>query len=119
MHCIYPGKHTIFQNYLAPKPSFRAQGNQALLFLYGCRNPPPLSEPPEEGNRHWIRHRVLDDLKTSLCVLQTLRRTLSKQRLSHWKVEAIQLVYSAKCQLLPVNLRAHSTRGMTAFLGVI
>ncbi len=41
-------------------------------------------------------------------------QTLSKQRLSHWIVEAIKLAYSVKGQLLPGNLRAHSTRGMAA-----
>ena len=39
---------------------------------------------------------------------------ITKQRLSHWIVEAIQLAYSSKGMQPPGALRAHSTRGMAA-----
>lgn len=41
-------------------------------------------------------------------------KALSKQRLSHWIVEAIAQAYSSKGLSLPEGLRAHSTRGMAA-----
>lgn len=37
---------------------------------------------------------------------------LSKQRLSHWIVEAISLAYNSKGLRLPPGLRDHSTRDM-------
>ena len=39
-------------------------------------------------------------------------KALSKQRLSHWIVEAISLAYSSRGLPLPQGVRAHSTRGM-------
>nr|XP_009302985.2 uncharacterized protein LOC103911649 [Danio rerio] len=39
---------------------------------------------------------------------------ISKQRLSHWLVEAISLAYESKGVRPPGGLRAHSTRGMAA-----
>lgn len=39
-------------------------------------------------------------------------KPITKQRLSHWIVEAITLAYSSKGLESPVGLRAHSTRGM-------
>ncbi|KAL0200730.1 hypothetical protein M9458_003917, partial [Cirrhinus mrigala] len=39
---------------------------------------------------------------------------ISKQRLSHWLVEAISLAYESKGVRPPEGLRAHSTRGMAA-----
>lgn len=41
-------------------------------------------------------------------------RALSKQRLSHWIVEAISQAYSSRGLPLPQGVRAHSTRGMAA-----
>lgn len=41
-------------------------------------------------------------------------KPISKQRLSHWLVEAIALAYNAKGQVPPAGLKAHSTRGMAA-----
>lgn len=41
-------------------------------------------------------------------------KPITKQRLSHWIVEAIQLAYSSKGIQPPGALRAHSTRGMSA-----
>lgn len=43
--------------------------------------------------------------------------TLSKQRLSHWIVEAIQLAYVSAGESPPSGLRAHSTRGMATSWG--
>ena len=40
--------------------------------------------------------------------------TITKQRLSHWIVEAIQWAYSSKGMQPPDALRAHSTRGVVA-----
>lgn len=39
-------------------------------------------------------------------------RPVSKQRLSHWIVEAISTAYSSAGLQVPVGLRAHSTRGL-------
>nr|XP_055035574.1 uncharacterized protein LOC129423361 [Misgurnus anguillicaudatus] len=38
---------------------------------------------------------------------------ITKQRLSHWIVDAISLAYSSKGLTAPSGLRAHSTRGMS------
>ncbi len=41
-------------------------------------------------------------------------KSITKQRLSHWIVEAISLAYSSKGLVSPPpGLRAHSTRGMS------
>ncbi|XP_056116182.1 uncharacterized protein LOC130092366 [Rhinichthys klamathensis goyatoka] len=40
-------------------------------------------------------------------------KPITKQRLSHWIVEAISLAYSSKGHEPPAGLRAHSTRGMS------
>lgn len=40
-------------------------------------------------------------------------KPITKQRLSHWIVEAISLAYSSKGLTAPPGLRAHSTRGMS------
>ncbi len=37
---------------------------------------------------------------------------MSKQRLSHWIVDAIALAYSSKGMECPIAVRAHSTRGL-------
>ncbi|XP_065325845.1 uncharacterized protein LOC134621241 [Pelmatolapia mariae] len=39
-------------------------------------------------------------------------RALSKQRLSHWIIEAVSLAYGTRGLALPHGVRAHSTRGM-------
>lgn len=39
-------------------------------------------------------------------------KPVSKQRLSHWIVEAISMAYSSAGLQVPVGLRAHSTRGL-------
>lgn len=39
-------------------------------------------------------------------------KSISKQRLSHWIVEAIVLAYTSMGKVPPAELRAHSTRGM-------
>ena len=41
-------------------------------------------------------------------------KALSKQRLSHWVVEAISRAYACKDAQMPGGVRAHSTRGMAA-----
>ena len=41
-------------------------------------------------------------------------KALSKQRLSHWIVEAISVAYSSRGPSLPQGVKAHSTRGMVA-----
>lgn len=57
--------------------------------------------------------RLCDQL--FVCFARPARgKALSKQRLSHWIVEAIALAYSTRGMSLPVGLHAHSTRGMAA-----
>ena len=41
-------------------------------------------------------------------------KPVTKQRLSHWVVEAIALAYTSQGLLPPSGLRAHSTRGLAA-----
>ena len=41
-------------------------------------------------------------------------KPITKQRLSHWVVEAIALAYTSQGLQPPVGLRAHSTRGLAA-----
>ncbi|KAK0130871.1 hypothetical protein N1851_034445 [Merluccius polli] len=48
------------------------------------------------------------------CATSHLGKPLSKQRLSHWIVEAIAMAYSSVGLEPPIGLRAHSTRGMAA-----
>lgn len=115
------------QVHLAPKSSIYTQVDQAGLFIHGSRGSslsPSSVRIPRGGKSRgglWIyldrtqSFRQLDILRQSLfCVLQTSkkRQALQKQQLSHWIVEAIKLAYSVKGQLLPGNLRAHSTGGM-------
>ncbi len=38
----------------------------------------------------------------------------TKQRLSHWIVDAIALAYASEGLQCPIGVRAHSTRGMTS-----
>ncbi len=87
---------------------------------------PPLSESPGIGDlQHLCSIRALRIYleKTQgfrwsenlfVCFANPKKsQALSKQQISHWIVEAIKLAYSVKGQILPGNLRAHSTRGMT------
>ncbi|KAI2654617.1 GTPase HflX [Labeo rohita] len=41
-------------------------------------------------------------------------KAVSKQRISHWLVDAIRLAYQARGLPCPLGVRAHSTRGVTA-----
>ncbi len=41
-------------------------------------------------------------------------KAVSKQRLTHWIVEAIVLAYQARCLPCPLGVRAHSTRGIAS-----
>ncbi len=41
-------------------------------------------------------------------------KAVSKQRLTHWIVEAIVLAYQARCLPCPLGLRAHSTRDIAS-----
>ena len=48
-----------------------------------------------------------------VCFANPVRgKPLSKQRLSHWIVEAISIAYKSKGLALPAGVQAHSTRGM-------
>ncbi|XP_052006407.1 uncharacterized protein LOC127660311 [Xyrauchen texanus] len=88
-------------------------------------HPPPFSSPEEE------RLHCLCPVRTLYMYVQrtrTLRKSnqlfvswadsfkgkpISRQRLSHWMVEAIVLCYNSMNMEPPVGLRAHSTRGMS------
>ncbi len=41
-------------------------------------------------------------------------KSVSKQRLAHWIVEAIVLAYQARRLLCPLGVRAHSTKGVAS-----
>ncbi|XP_067290316.1 uncharacterized protein [Pseudorasbora parva] len=99
--------------------SYRCSTTELTAF-----HPPPFSSPEE---KRW----------NSLCPVRALHRymertagfrkndqlfvswatphkgkPLSRQRLSHWIVEAISIAYECRGSLPPEGLRAHSTRGM-------
>ena len=87
-------------------------------------HPPPFSSPEEE------RLHMLCPVRALRCYIdrtKTVRQTeqlfichgsrslgqpLSKQRLSHWIVDAIKLAYESAGLPPPGQLKAHSTRGM-------
>ncbi|XP_058879441.1 uncharacterized protein LOC131737040, partial [Acipenser ruthenus] len=87
-------------------------------------HPPPFSSPEEE------RLHMLCPVRALRCYMdrtKTVRQTeqlfichgsrslgqpLSKQRLSHWIVDAIKLAYESAGLPPPGQLKAHSTRGM-------
>ncbi len=87
-------------------------------------HPPPFSSPEEE------RLHMLCPVRAVRCYIdrtRTVRQTeqlfichgsrslgqpLSKQRLSHWIVDAIKLAYESAGLPPPGQLKAHSTRGM-------
>lgn len=86
--------------------------------------PPPFSSPEQERLHALCPVRALctyiertkafrrsDQLFVSWAKPH-LGKPVSKQRISHWIVEAIQLAYSSTGLPPPEGLRAHSTRGM-------
>ncbi|XP_055053994.2 uncharacterized protein [Misgurnus anguillicaudatus] len=87
-------------------------------------HPPPFSSPEEE------RLHCLCPVRALSCYVNRTRairknnqlfvswadthkgKPISRQRLSHWVVEAIILSYNSRGLTPPAGLRAHSTRGM-------
>ena len=72
---------------------------------------------PVHALRTYIDHtqgvRLCDQL--FVCFANPAKgKTLSKQQLSNWIVEAIFIAYSSRGLPLPQGVRAHSTRGMAA-----
>ncbi|XP_052450263.1 uncharacterized protein LOC128011656 [Carassius gibelio] len=99
--------------------SYRCQTTDLAAF-----HPPPFSSP-EEGRlnalcpvralRVYVERtagfRKNDQLFVSWATPHK-GKPLSRQRLSHWIVEAISLAYACRGSQPPEGLRAHSTRGM-------
>ncbi|XP_052430666.1 uncharacterized protein LOC127971591 [Carassius gibelio] len=99
--------------------SYRCQTTDLSAF-----HPPPFSSP-EEGRlnalcpvralRVYVERtagfRKNDQLFVSWATPHK-GKPLSRQRLSHWIVEAISLAYACRGSQPPEGLRAHSTRGM-------
>ena len=87
-------------------PPFNSQEDQRLHYL--C---------PVRALRSYVT-RTKDLRKSEQLFVswakQCRGQPVTKQRLSHWLVEAIQLAYSSMGQQPPEGLRAHSTRGMSA-----
>ncbi|XP_047229391.1 uncharacterized protein LOC124872980, partial [Girardinichthys multiradiatus] len=85
-------------------PSFASEEQRRLHFL--C---------PLRALRSYIDRtqsvRLCDQL--FVCIANPARgKALSRQRLSHWIVEAISLAYSNRGLPMPRGVRAHSTRGI-------
>lgn len=110
---------------LRPNPAFipKVIGSLSPIELVAFYPPPHSSE--EQRRLHALC--PVRALRAYLYRTQDLRRSdqlfvswakphvgrpVSKQRLSHWIVEAIALAYAAKGLQPPAGLHAHSTRGM-------
>lgn len=52
-------------------------------------------------------------LQESGSIVFVLGKAITKQRLSHWIVNAITLAYSSSGLQVPAGLRAHSAKGLT------
>ena len=107
-------------------PKILPKSYQSMAIVLHAFSPPPFTSEEQErlhclcpvrALRVYISRtqgfRLCDQL--FVCFANPVRgKALSKQRLSHWIVEAIALAYSSKGLPLPVSLHAHSTRGMAA-----
>ncbi|KAK2823508.1 hypothetical protein Q7C36_020108 [Tachysurus vachellii] len=111
-----------------PNPAFVPK---VLESTYRCPStelaafhPPPFSSPeerklnalcPVRALRAYVGRtagfRTCDQLFVSWATPHT-GKPLSRQRLSHWIVEAISVAYGCRGLQPPAGLRAHSTRGM-------
>ena len=105
-----------------PKIIPTAYSSMTFELLSYC--PPPFSSEeqrrlhssyPVRALRTYIDHtqvvRLCDQL--FVCFANPAKgKALSKQRLSHWIVEAISIAYSSRGLPLPQGVRAHLTRGM-------
>ena len=121
-----PGGQRVFfrtNPVFVPKVYDRADRVRSVDLL--AFHPPPFSSPEEE------RLHCLCPVRTLCMYVQrtrTLRKSnqlfvscadsykgkpISRQRLSHWVVEAIVLCYNSMNLEPPVGLRAHSTRGLS------
>lgn len=105
-----------------PKVIPAAYSSMAFELLSFC--PPPFASEEQRRLHSLCPVRAL---RTYIDRTQTVRscdqlfvcfanpargKALSKQRLSHWIVEAISLAYGSRGLPLPHGVRAHSTRGM-------
>uniref|UniRef100_A0A1A8PZ04 ribonuclease H n=1 Tax=Nothobranchius rachovii TaxID=451742 RepID=A0A1A8PZ04_9TELE len=112
---------------LKPNPAFvpKVVGSFSPIILTAFY-PLPFSSPEEE---RWHKLCPIRALKEYVNRTENLRRgdqlfvswggprkgkPVTKQRLSHWIVEAISMAYSCQGIQAPVGLRAHSTRGLSA-----
>ncbi|XP_066533946.1 uncharacterized protein [Hoplias malabaricus] len=105
-------------------PKVLPMSYSSLAFELNSFSPPPFTSEvqqrlhmlcPVRALRTYINRtqdfRRCDQL--FVCFAKPVRgRALSKQRLSHWVLEAISIAYSSKGMDLPEGVRAHSTRGI-------
>lgn len=114
---------------LHPNPAYIPKvvaSYKTLPFELSSYSPPPFASQedrrlhalcPVRALRIYINRtrdvRLTDQL--FVCFANPVRgRALSKQRLSHWVVEAISRAYSSKGKELPGRVQAHSTRSVAA-----
>ena len=113
---------------LRPNPAFQPKvisaGFSSTVINLSAFCPPPFQSEEEERLHTLCPIRALSiyvDRTRSLrrsnqlfvCYgSRTVGEALSKERLSHWLVEAITLAYSTSGQVPPEGLRAHSIRGV-------
>ena len=111
---------------LKPNPAFMPKVVDSVTpFELKAFYPPPFASPrqqklnelcPVRALRIYIERtrgfRESDQLFVSW-MKPRMGKPITKQRLSHWIVEAISLAYSSKGHAPPTGLRAHSTRGMS------
>ncbi|XP_026102951.1 uncharacterized protein LOC113074342 [Carassius auratus] len=111
---------------LKPNPVFMPKVVNSIVPLkLRAFNPPPFASAEQQRLNTLCPVRALriytertkvfresDQLFVSWAKPRT-GKPITKQRLSHWIVEAISLAYSSKGLTPPSGLRAHSTRGMS------
>ncbi len=113
--------------FLKPNPAFMPKILKAIIPLeLSAFYPPPFASSEQQNLNGLCPVRALriytertrefresDQLFVSWMKPRT-GKPITKQRLSHWIVEAISLAYSSKGLVSPPGLRAHSTRGMSS-----
>ncbi|KAI2665734.1 Protein P [Labeo rohita] len=115
--------------FLRPNPAFMPKCFPAFtceVLELSAFHPPPFSSEEDQRlnalcpvHALWVYidrtslFRRSDQLFISWALPNT-GNPISKQRLSHWLVEAISLAYESKGVRPPEGLKAHSTRGMAA-----
>ncbi|XP_019905069.2 uncharacterized protein LOC105026845 [Esox lucius] len=115
---------------LLPNPAFLPKVIKALfrsmkMVLWAFSPPPHASEREERLHRlcpvralaQYVLRTAAVRAAPQLCVCHggpKVGQPLSKQRLSHWLCEAIDLAYSSRGVPTPIGFGAHSTRGVAA-----